>query len=217
MRALLVSILFFPALLLAQEPTGENTIQDIQPQSMRRRAIEPVHFFLNGLPLPIISGGMGGAVEYVAIPNLAFWFGIEREENAPFMNLSLNENGVRYDNRFLGARYYYKGATKTTWFVGSGYKWGEIDTWAQRGLFTPRVNKEEKFGGVYGTAGYRFLLNNGRTWSWLLDVGLSYEPGMVKDIRYIVDEPDLFGTKRAHVETEVGYGFSPEARLGINF
>lgn len=86
------------------------------------------------------------------------------------------------------------------------------------GLFKGAVarNKRDVHGLVAG-GGFRFAGGGDGRVEWRAEISVNAEPGQVKSVEYIVDEPGLFGAKSAHAATRVGYGIFPEAKAGISF
>lgn len=166
--------------------------------------------YLNAWPFPVLSEGLGGAIEYRLTPQFSLWVGAEREGHRKTMD-TVEDIALHAD------------IVATNQFAGAGYKWSNVevkprtDDWI---LFMPDMSQFDRdygVGGTYATLGYRLQGVRNRNFDWTLDLSVSYEPGQVKTARGVVDARTFGVASAAHLETDFGYGFFPEARLGMQF
>jgi len=212
LRSFIFILCCFPAFVLAE---SESTISTpIAPAPVKRRAL-PLNIFADAWPVPLLQGGAGFALELNVFNRWSLWFALEREVHDPgaWLNILGAQDNVTYDNRFIGIRHYFKNIERSNWFAGAGAKYSHIQVMHSPGIFRgPSASSDEVRWGPYVSAGYRFLLNSSRTFTWLFDVGLNFEHGIVKETNYretsYVD---------ASVSPEYEYGLRPEARLGVHF
>jgi hypothetical protein len=220
MKSRLTGILILSLNLLFGAPTSANeSAQLATPQPKSKRLAQGLSFFVNGIPMPVLSGGIGGALEYRPFEYLTFWAGFEREEESNSTSFSTigPETKTINDNRFLALRGYFSGYQNSGFFITAGHKWSNVVTMKSNGIFSgPTARRENTIKGVYTGLGYRIALPSRKNFDWQLDMGVNYEPGKLKRANYTATfQPDYRMT--SEVEPSFRYGFFPEVRLGATF
>lgn len=218
MKNLIFAVVLSLICIRAWAQDSSVTAPAVEEEVHQHRTLKDFNFFLNAIPAPLLGGGAGGMVEFNRLAPLTLTFALEREmkTNNAFGDFEQDETQTTNDNRFVGVRLYSK-HDASGFYAGTGYKWGEVETVKRPPLFSGvETRKEDKFSGIYGQAGWRFMYASRRI-SWIVELGLSYEPGEVKRAVYIPENQGLLGPTQAHLETDVDYGVFPEARFGVNF
>ena len=215
--SLLLVFLLAPWSSFAQET---STSKAALPEASQRRS--PWNNLSLSLDVaPVVSGGAGLALEYDLNPRTSLWVSIDRsqKENKSAMYGVGAFAKSAATNRTLGIRYYTSDADFSGWFLSPGYRLTTLDSQAQGGDFFAAVvahKTEELQGGVLGI-GYRLQGKRNALFQWQFDVGANYGPGVIKKVTYVADSKGILGIDKAHLETDVGYGFVPEVRIGAQF
>jgi hypothetical protein len=216
MIAILLFLGLFTGTVYAQD-SGETALM-LEPEAVpQRRVLKDLNLLLNSIPLPLITGGAGGAIEFKRFAPFTLWFGFERDgwSSNPIAVFS-EEKKSTSDNRFVGARFYREDNASGP-YLGLGYKWAEVES-EIRPAFLNGVDarEEESAYGMYGGAGWRFIRQDPRM-SYMVDLGFNLEPGYVKRMTYVEKQGSIFGATQAEIDTDVGYGVFAEGRFGLNF
>ncbi len=191
-------------------------------------ALSRFGFFVGGLPVPILSGGVAASAEFLLTPWLSLTGGYERRRTSTDGTIELY-SGLDEVSRtiskstLLGFRI-YNGFSRQWWkgfYINAGYKWAKMDTKHSPGLFggntATRIDTEED---VYAGLGYRLTAQLRKNAVLLLDVGVNYEPGGIRKVYYDSNGTALFGPNpngSGIIQTDVGYQLFPEAKIGLRF
>ncbi len=217
MRMTRYSILIFcVSFFLSSANSQEATSRAKLPAESRPLT---VGLFMNGLPLPLLSDGLGGAIEVTSLIRLSLWLGHEREgTDDGLFDVFGPRQTVVSTNEFIGVRYYIL-PNRLTPYVAGGFKWSTTTINYIPAIFNGvPVSQKLSDRGPYAGLGLRWQAGPDRHFHWMIDAGVGLEPGHVKRSTYVVDEKSpLGGASKAHLDTDIGYGIEPEARFGVSF
>jgi hypothetical protein len=230
MRILLVFMLqCFFCVCVAQESSTTQSDSAVQTQvnDLAEGAWKSrFGFFLSMAPFPLLGGGLGLGVEFLATPYISLWAVHEKERssNRGFFDFSFgDETKISSQHQMLGIRFY--NPLSTNWlkgfYVQSGHKWADVDTTVYPGLFNgSQVSRTDKYKGVYGGLGYRLVSARRKPYRVMIDVAINYEPGKVYDIQYDANGTQLFGSNvngNAMLSVKEKHYIYPDVRFGIAF
>lgn len=215
----LMAVVFSTSQLLAAEDPVTSSMA-LPEQAEPLASWDRLSAFVGAYPIPVISGGVGAALEYRVTDRLSLWADTVRSQTTgvgdSFWQLDSYVKAVTTGQSY-GLRLYSGEKESSSWFVGTGYKNAVVETGASPSLLSANASKRDVQDGAYATLGYSLKGLKSTSTQWLVDFGLSYAPGKLIKAKYVPTQTGLFGATAARLDTEVGYGFFPEARVGLRF
>jgi hypothetical protein len=221
MKTLVLLLAFAASVVVHAQDTQSNvTSVSAETPSASKKLLPDVNFLLNMIPIPLLSEGIGGTVEYKPLPYLSFWGTVERANES--MDLNFNPLNSSFDvvnsDYEAGVRLYTTRERLVNFFAEVGYKWTSVATNYSPGLLSGvGASKTDYTSGPIAGGGMRLRWNRHRRFTMMADFELTYEPGLVKNVNYVGSDPGFLGPQSAYLDTRLGYGLVPKAQLGCNF
>jgi hypothetical protein len=201
--------------VVAEVPSAESIIE-------KKREYFTVMVAVYPLPIAIGGGTRGSSLAAELKPfrnvtaHLAASSIIKENEDSGF-NIFGEETKIENKTLISSIRIYSQ-PTHCGWYLGIGYLNGETDVNYSPPLFGGlSASRSKNLHGATAAIGYRFEGGEKSYGTWMVDVGVSYEPTRVSDIKYSGSIDVFSGNSSGDVKFKTEYGIEPSARAGLSF